>query len=72
MVGISFVYIDMAFGICTCSAKMSMFHMERRPRSTLIIYYYSAFLLYLYFHHRLRDVAPILQFSLTFKCIAFR
>ena len=25
------------FGIFTCSAQMSMFHMERRPRNTLII-----------------------------------
>ena len=25
------------FCICTCSAQLSMFHMERRPGSTLII-----------------------------------
>ena len=25
------------FCICTCSAKLSMFHMERRSRNTLIV-----------------------------------
>ena len=26
-----------AFSICTCSAQLSMFHMEKRSRNTLII-----------------------------------
>ena len=29
---------DLYFCICTCSGQMNMFHMERRPRSTLIYY----------------------------------
>ena len=28
------------FCICTCSAQLSMFHMDRRPRNTLIFFFF--------------------------------
>ena len=35
--------ICMCFCICTCSMQLSMFHMERRSRNTLIIFFSSSF-----------------------------
>ena len=32
-----FMCMFLYFGICTCSAQWSMFHMERRSRNMLII-----------------------------------
>ena len=36
VLGVSYACVTY-FCICTCSAQLSMFHMERRPRNTLII-----------------------------------
>ena len=36
VLGVSFAYV-LYFSICTCSAQLSMFHMERHSRNTLIM-----------------------------------
>ena len=54
------------FCICTCSAQLSMFHMERRSRNTFII---TACVsgLDLSLHSRLKEV--LLFFVLFFVCL---
>ena len=59
--------------ICTCSAQLSMFHMERRSRNTLIIIMHGCVLagvciLFIYFFN-LRDKALALPKALVYMIL---